>query len=184
MSSLTAFNLFVRQCLLYPLTSPFLPQESDVKLAVSYAAGQKIGTMPTITQKNYPADQQLVDNGDGTISDISTGLMWAQNGVGNGCNNGNQLIWTSAVGFADTLDFAGHTDWRLPTISELATIIDYSTSYPSIDALFINTQSSNYWSSTVNSSYPTVVWSAHFLDGYIDNRGKTSASYVRCVRTI
>jgi len=56
MQKQTPFSLFIRQALLYPLVSPFLPQPSDVKKDVSYASGQKVGTYeagPTPPATNF-----------------------------------------------------------------------------------------------------------------------------------
>jgi hypothetical protein len=50
------------------------------------------------------------DNGDGTVTDNATGLMWAKDGNEAGCNFGNQTEWTPAVDWAKNLDFAGYTD--------------------------------------------------------------------------
>jgi len=150
----TPFSLFMRQALMYPPA-----------------------------QKNYPADQQFIDNGDGTISDLSTGLMWAKDGNGPGCNNGETLVWEDAVDFAEALEFAGYDDWYLPEIKELETIVDYSAVEPAINATYFpNTQSDGYWSSTTYVAYPGAAWYVHFGDGFVDFVVKTYTYYVRCVR--
>lgn len=66
------------------------------------------------------AVNQFQDNGDGTISDTATGLMWSQ------MDSGMGLDWREALAFCENYDLAGHTDWRLPTIKELNSIVDYS----------------------------------------------------------
>ena len=61
----------------------------------------------------YAGNQpSYVDNGDGTITDLNTGLMWQQ-------TPGDKLTWNEAVTGADTFSLAGYDDWRLPTIKEL-----------------------------------------------------------------
>lgn len=80
------------------------------------------------------------DNGDGTITDHSTGLMWSQS------DNGEGLEWADALSYAEASELAGYTDWRLPNIKELQGIVDYSRSPtatdesnlgPAIDPLFV-----------------------------------------------
>ena len=179
----TAFQLFVRQCLLYPLISPFLPPVNKVEKNYSYANNALTGTLECAEQKNYPADQQFIDNGDGTISDLSTGLMWAKDGNGAGCNNGGVLDWEDAIAFAEALEFAGYDDWYLPETKELETIVDYSAVGPAINATYFpNTQSGYYWSSTTYADLTEAAWYVSFSGGYTDGSLKGNACYVRCVR--
>ena len=84
------------------------------------------------------------DNGDGTVTDHATGLMWAQDDSGKG------LIWEAALAFAvdaNTANYLGYSDWRLPNIKELQSIVDYTRSPsagnaadlgPAIDTAFFN----------------------------------------------
>ena len=179
----TAFQLFIRQCLLYPLVSPFLPPANKVEKNYSYANNALTGTLECAEQKNYPADQQFIDNGDGTVSDLSTGLMWAKDGNGPGCNNGGTLDWEDAVDFAEALEFAGYDDWYLPEIKEFETIIDYSIYNPAINATyFSNTQGDYYWSSTTNATYTGFAWFVNFFNGYVNINDKSYTYCVRCVR--
>jgi hypothetical protein len=67
----------------------------------------------------------FVDNGDGTVSDIATGLMWTQN------DNGEGLNWQEALEYAQSTNsesYLGHSDWRLPNAKELQSIVDYTRS--------------------------------------------------------
>jgi hypothetical protein len=64
----------------------------------------------------------FVDNGDGTISDLATGLMWAQ------ADSGAAYNWESALDYCEGLSLAGYDDWRLPNAKELQSIVDYSRS--------------------------------------------------------
>ncbi|WPD23883.1 MAG: DUF1566 domain-containing protein [Candidatus Electrothrix scaldis] len=75
------------------------------------------------------------DNGDGTISDLATGLMWQQT------DDGKARDWEDSLSYAEGLRLAGYTDWRLPNAKELQSIVDYNrspvaTSSPAIDPLF------------------------------------------------
>jgi hypothetical protein len=69
------------------------------------------------------------DNGDGTISDNVTGLMWAGSADGNGdgvIDVADKLTYDAALAGAESFTLAGYTDWRLPTIKELYSLIQFS----------------------------------------------------------
>jgi hypothetical protein len=109
----------------------------------------------------------LADNGDGTITDTATGLMWAQDDSGVEAPGG--LNWTQALAWVEARNagnYLGHSDWRLPCIKELQSIVDYARSpdtsgSAAIDPLFSCTVITNergqddhgfYWSSTTHAS--------------------------------
>lgn len=79
----------------------------------------------------------FTDNGDGTITDESTGLMWIQD------DNGEGVDWENALAYAENSDFAGYDDWRLPNVKELQGIVDYSGNFPAINSLFSCTPITN-----------------------------------------
>ena len=99
------------------------------------------------------------DNGNGTISDNATGLMWMQD------DNGTGMNWQDALKYADTTQFAGYSDWRLPNAKELQSIVDYTrspstTNSAAIDPLFQCTKITNeagnddypfYWTNTTHA---------------------------------
>lgn len=114
---------------------------------------------------NYSINQ-FVDNSDGTVTDVATGLMW----VGN--DSGLTLNWEDALRYAETNTTAGHTDWRLPDAKELQSIVDYTrapliTGTAAIDTNFFNvtTNESYFWTSTTH------------LEGSPQTKGR-SAAYV------
>ncbi len=119
-----------------------------------------------------------VDNGDGTITDNSTGLMWQKN------TSENEMTWKEALAYCEGLELGGHTDWRLPTIKELRSIVDYEKCDPAIDeTVFPNTHSSIYWSGTTYADSTDNAWGVHFLGGYDHNYGKSTNGHVRAVRS-
>lgn len=77
------------------------------------------------------------DNGDGTVTDLNTGLIWMQNTAdtdGDGdIDSGDELDWQPACDYCADLSYAGHSDWRLPNRRELISIVDYGRSDPAID---------------------------------------------------
>ena len=83
-------------------------------------------------------------------------------------------------------NFGGYSDWRLPTVKELATLIKYSIASPgpTIDTVYFpDTYQSEYWSSTTYALYNDWAWGVTFYYGYDSNYYRKSEShYVRAVR--
>ena len=61
------------------------------------------------------SEGRFVNNGNGTVTDNCTGLIWQKDSG----NDGNPLRWCSALAYCENLDFGGHDDWRLPNVREL-----------------------------------------------------------------
>lgn len=79
--------------------------------------------------------------------------------------------------------FGGQTDWRMPSIKELKTLVDRSTSMPAINTTFFpNTFLWWYWSSTTRATYTDYARQVYFHFGMEDNNYKSGAFYVRAVR--
>lgn len=112
------------------------------------------------------------DNGDGTVTDNATGLMWMRN------DNGVAINWEDALNFAENFTYAGYYNWRLPDIKELHSIIDYSrspatTNSAAIDPIFNCTSISNELG---NSDYPYYLSSTTFCSQTPTNG--TDACYI------
>lgn len=118
----------------------------------------------------------LVDNGNGTISDQGTHLMWQKQ------DDGTTRIWTVAITYCEGLSLAGYTDWRLPTMKELMSIEDKTKINPAINSMYFTNPQTNYWSSTTYTTDTTSAWLVDFSNGYTNHYGKTGGYYVRCVR--
>ncbi len=113
----------------------------------------------------------FVDNGDGTISDLSTGLMWQKS------DDGNTSDWEEALDYSENLSLAGYDDWRLPNIKELQSIVDYSksmqtTGTAAIDDLFSLSEIRDpngevnygfYWSSTTHQDGRNIASGASYV---------------------
>lgn len=123
---------------------------------------------------------RFTDNGNGTVTDIRTGLMWQQ-ATG---SNGAAMTWKAALAYCENLSLAGYTDWRLPNIRELASLADLSRYNPAINTgYFPDTKSDNYWSSSTYANYTGYAWGVYFSYGYGYNDLKSYYSYyVRAVR--
>ena len=120
-----------------------------------------------------PSAGRFVDNGDGTVTDSCTGLMWQKNtadvdGNGTVTEGTDTTSWCNAIAYCEDLVFAGHDDWRLPNLRELQSLVDYGRFSPSIDPVF-GAFSSAYWSSTSDAEIPADAWFVHFSVGIVDN---------------
>ncbi len=122
----------------------------------------------------------FTDNGDGTITDNLTQLVWQQ------VPNTLPQSWEQALVYAENLTLAGQTDWRLPNIKELQSICDYSQVNPSINSTFFSAIGiHNYWSSTTlkpSPSNPSSAWYWNTQFGITTYDIKTNSNYVLCVR--
>jgi len=105
----------------------------------------------------------LSTNQDGTISDSNTGLLWYVAGASGS--------WRHAMDYCAALEWAGYSDWRLPSVRELIFITDYSSvsSYPS-------------WSSTSDAFTDLFAWVVGLSGGSASVREKSSSLWIQCVR--
>jgi pimeloyl-ACP methyl ester carboxylesterase len=118
----------------------------------------------------------LVDNGNGTVTDNRTGLMWQQGEPGS-------MTWGNALSYCEGLSLGGYSDWRLPNIKELESLTDDTRYSPAIDTSFFPNAYAYYWSSTTYAFYPDRAWYVFFKYGYVYVSDKYFAgNYVRCVR--
>ena len=118
----------------------------------------------------------LVDNSNGTVTDNSTLLTWQQ-------NESPTMSWQDALTYCEGLSLAGQTDWRLPNIKELASLVDYAKYNPAINKLlFANATPTAYWSSTTDPYYKKK-WFVDFIYGQMQDWADASSLYkARCVR--
>lgn len=117
----------------------------------------------------------LADNGNKTVTDSKTGLIWQQEEPG-------AMIWGNALTYCDGLTLGGADDWRLPNVKELESLADDTLYNPSIDkTYFPNAVSSWYWSSTTDA-YLSFAWFVNFYYGSNYFVNKSDSYYVRCVR--
>lgn len=100
--------------------------------------------------KGWAEGERFKDVGDGTVVDNATGLMWPKDFCGDGGNGGNALAWSAAIDWAEALDFAGHSDWRLPNWLELISIYNAKLGNPPTYDVFDNVVNGIHWSSTTD----------------------------------
>ncbi len=143
-------------------------------------SGQVVTVSPTST---------LQANADGTVTDQKTGLIWMRCSMGQTWNGSTCTGTASTYTFdlADALTgtttFAGQSDWRLPNIRELQTIVHRSAYSPAIDkAAFPNTPNANFFAASPYAPDTSFVWFVSFLDGYASYDHRHANSAVRLVR--
>jgi uncharacterized repeat protein (TIGR02543 family) len=122
------------------------------------------------------SSDNLAVNGNGTVTDNGTGLMWQQQ------SPDSKMTWKDSLAYCENLSLAGYSDWRLPDRIELLSIIDYETWNPATNSdCFGDTQSDFYWTST--SVDADSRWLLSFDYGYTSIfTGTNHVQYLRCVR--
>jgi len=108
------------------------------------------------------ASERFSNNGDGTVTDKKTGLMWASR------DNGVPINWPDALAYCQDYSSGGHTDWRLPTLAELASLFDSQrTNRRGYHiTIFIDTSAQSLWAddsrgfeaARFNFAYGQVFW--------------------------
>lgn len=144
--------------------------------------------------------QSFTDNGDGTITDNNTGLMWEKKSDDGTINDvDNTYVWNDAFNvFIATLNstsFAGYNDWRLPNLRELQSLTNAELSNPAAASVWHAgctggctvltcscTANTNYWTSTTYAPSVSLAWGVDFGDGSTNNLGKSAPRRVRAVR--
>ena len=164
-------------------------------LLLSLGAGTALAQI--CNPESIPAstpNSQLQDNGDGTITDFKTGLMWkqcAEGQSGSDCATGSAEVfsWQLALQRAQTLNdsggFAGASDWRVPNTKELSSLVEWQCWEPAINLTrFPNAPSAGFWSgSLVGESY-NYAWVTYFDIGRTDFSSKSEDYHLRLVRSV
>ena len=150
------------------------------------------------------------DNGDGTVTDVQTGLRWMRFSLGQEWKDGTcigearKYTWQAALDAAAMRNrqggYVGHCDWRVPTKEELQTLIYCSSGRPKTwndtgepcegdyecptiyQPAFPNTPSSWYWSSSTYANLPANSWVVNFGNGLVGAGYKSGDDHVRLVR--
>ncbi|MHB8165168.1 MAG: Lcl domain-containing protein [Sulfuricella sp.] len=145
-----------------------------------------ITVVPSVQAGTFPGTT-LIDNGDGTVTDSTTGLTWMRCAMGQAWNGttctgtASAYLWNDAM--ALTSNFAGHSDWRMPSPWELQTVADLSLIYPAINSTIFPAALDSYWSVSSQLSNSANAWYVSFNVGYILAYDKASwYDNVRLVR--
>jgi hypothetical protein len=151
------------------------PQTETISAGGSLRYHTRLVRGPT-APTNSPI-HHFLNQGNGTITDLDTGLTWQQG------ESPLAMDWTNALLHAEGLTLAGFTDWRLPNIKELESLNDEMLASPSLDTNFLpGAKSARYWSSTTQNNRVTNAWFAEFITGITSQNAKASSNWVRAVR--
>lgn len=114
--------------------------------------------------------------GNNTVIDQGTGLEWQKS------DTAAKDTWENGLAFCEQLSLHSKTDWRLPNIRELKSLVEYDKYYPAVEPS-IPCRISIYWSSTSVMGNPsTKAWSVFFGNGDDIWKKKTEKFAIRCVR--
>jgi hypothetical protein len=128
---------------------------------------------------NLKTEEKLVrDNKKEVVYDPNTNLLWQDNKQAKTLKK----TWQGSTKHCDALVFGGYSDWRLPTITELKSIVDYTKDNPAIKNGFKNVVSDFYWTSSPNVADSSGTWVVNFSYGNDFLDGKSYSFLVRCVR--
>jgi hypothetical protein len=118
----------------------------------------------------------FADNGNGTVTDNVTGLMWEKTGT-------SGKTWEQSLNYCESLNLGGYSDWRLPTVKELQSIADYGRIRPAVNSMYFpNTALNVYWASTTHATTTNQGWGVDFTYGFDYGYEKTYSFNVRAVR--
>lgn len=143
---------------------------------------------------NPSSGAHFTDNGDNTITDNATGLMWkkcseGQSGATCATGSATGMNWTTALTTCEADTTASNSDWRLPNRFELDSITDIRGYGPAIDTTFFpgTIDNTSYWSSSwgynESSAVQDVSWYVNYSYGFTRVTEKTNATLkTRCVR--
>jgi hypothetical protein len=150
---------------------------------ISYATGDDGDLKKGIMWPN----PRFKDNGNGTVTDNLTGLIWLKD-----ANRFGKRSWTDALNDCNALadngvgltDGSSAGDWRLPNVKELSSLIDFGNRRSALPNghPFTNVQRDYYWSSTTHADHSHRAWYVRIPSGRVNNDRKTYRRSVWPVR--
>jgi len=149
---------------------PFLPAPCRRWIAVAAWALALLLSVPT-------AWAAYVIEGD-VVTDTTSQLMWMRS------DDGVTRDWKDALAYCEGLEYGGYSDWRLPDIKELYTLVNLGYTAPPIDTSVFSCETGRYISSSPSlpSPYFDYIWAVQFGDGSVEHYYRHSLGYSRCVR--
>lgn len=139
----------------------------------------------------WPTPRFVADASGNCITDKLTGLMWVKDL--NTVNSGATLNWSTGLTTAANGSWCGYTDWRMPNINELRSLINYAYAnqanwlmYGSGNnitpdcsgACFANVRANNYWTSSSYANNTTFAWCVSVFSGVTGTPDKSNSSYL------
>jgi hypothetical protein len=156
-------------------------------LLLTYASVGTSQTIKSYVTNEWP-DSRYIDHNNGTVTDKVTKLMWAKCALGQDsasttCSGyATKYNWRDALEQANSSTLAGYSDWRLPNVKELYSLLALDRFEPKINlSIFPRSVSDEYWtSSPIENAHG---WTVDFRIGYHQQLSRTSGHRVRLVRS-
>ena len=158
-----------------------IPRPLFIAVLLTLAAGSPAEAQTCRTETEVPSTtpaSRFLKHGNGTVTDTVSGLMWAQcaEGLsGSACTVGEaaNFTWEEALIRARDSVLAGYTDWRLPNLKELFSMVEERCVDPAINlAVFPNTPASYFWSASPSADSSNFTWIVGFMNGGADYRSR------------
>jgi hypothetical protein len=152
--------------------------KGDVCEHCSPDTGQRASFTETFGEDaDYSSNPPLFrNNGDGTVTDIRTKMMWQ------GQDDGTLRTWDDSINYCLNLSLAGFSDWQLPAKREIMSIMDYGTYDPALDTIYFSLPGSTYWTATTPQGSTALAWKNFSYSGGLSLFNTASTSLARCVR--
>lgn len=150
----------------------------SAKTANGHARCVRGDTLPAVSFNRNDTDK--------IVTDTLHGLMW-QDDEESATDVRN---WTGAISYCEASELGGYNDWRLPNVTELNSIADYTAYNPAVSSVFQNTtvevsgSNVHYWTSTSDAYDLSSAWTVSFDYGIVGSKAKSGNGYTRCVRSI
>lgn len=165
-----------------------MPRYKSELLLTAAAFGLVFHAAQAPAADGFTPTSTFTDNNDGTVYHQLTGLTWKRCAEGQTWStstcSGTATTYTFDTAQLLTANFAGKTDWRLPSTWELATIVDYDNHFPAVNsAVFPNTPTSTFfWSGIPFAGHAAYAWFVDFNGGSVGHAERDKSAFVRLVR--
>jgi len=170
------------------------PRSAVISIVALIALGMVFTAQVSAGPVNYSQDKRFIDNGDKTITDTETGLLWMKEDSYQ--YKGHWLNWFQAFDYIRELNqerFADYLDWRLPTVKELTTLYEVekyngkqvgSEMNLHMDPIFAKEGSGTLWSNEVNGNYNAFGVVFNTGQRFNSSKRKKARRAVRAVRNL
>ena len=156
----------------------------QILAAIASLASAGTGNHTLRWDTNNPSASRFTTAFTGAVLDQNTGLVWEQ------APDASSRSWSTATNYCVNKTVGGTRGWRLPSVVELASLIDPSLPAPFVPASAFTiggspgVQSASYWSASTYADFPTGAWSVGFDSGSVLNRlgNKSNTGLAWCVR--
>jgi hypothetical protein len=163
-----------------PQGNPFtkiIEKLDEILAAIAGLGGGGDGNHTLRWDTNNPSASRFATAFPGAVLDKNTGLVWEQ------APDANPRTWAAATSFCVNRNVGDTRGWRLPSVAELASVIDPTLPAPFVPAsVFTGVQSAGYWSATTLADNPALAWFVLFGTGGGNTGTKAVSFQVWCVR--